>query len=328
MSIFLFMGVLSACGNASDGRSSSGPAASAPQASGAPPSTAAQRGDAADEGETITYRAANGEIKVPRNPKRVIEVADSYVGDLLVLGIKPVGVKQTALDNPYFKGKLDGVESLGDGKSVEKILELQPDLIIAPSFIDAVILEKLSKIAPTVAIEYGKLPWREQLLEFGKMTGREDKAKAWIAAWDKKIADYKPKVEAAVGDKTVSILQPYAKGIYAFGHNYGRGGEIIYGELKLKAPQAIQKEAIDSGTGWANLPLEKLPEYAGDYIFTSAWPGDESDPEVVYGSSIWKNLPAVKNNRVFHIERKGSYFNDPVSLEAQLEFIVNSLIKN
>ncbi len=41
-------------------------------------------------------------------------------------------------------------------------------------------------------------------------------------------AEAKPKVQAAVGDKTVSILQPYAKGIYAFGHNFGRGGDILY----------------------------------------------------------------------------------------------------
>ena len=83
--------------------------------------------------------------------------------------------------------------------------------------------------SPTITVEYGKLPVREQLLEFGKITGREDQAKAWIAEWDQKIAGYKPKVEAAVGDKTVSILQPYSKGIYAFGHNYGRGERFFTG---------------------------------------------------------------------------------------------------
>jgi len=134
-------------------------------------------------------------------------------------------------------------------------------------------------------------------------------------------------VKAAVGDGTVSVLQPYAKGIYAFGHNFARGGEIIYGEFQLKAPPAVRKEAIDSGKGWASLSLEKTPDFAGDYIFTSPWTGDDADPEVVYGSSIWKNLPAVKNNRVFTLDRNGSLFNDPVSLEGQLEFIVESLTR-
>ncbi|WP_267879668.1 ABC transporter substrate-binding protein [Caldalkalibacillus mannanilyticus] len=70
-----------------------------------------------------------------------------------------------------------------------------------------------------------------------------------------------------------------------------------------------------------------MPEYAGDYIFTSAWSGDDSDPEVVYSSTIWQGLPAVKNHRVFKLDPQSSFYNDPVSLEAQLEFFVTSLTK-
>ncbi|MBO8163567.1 MAG: iron-hydroxamate ABC transporter substrate-binding protein [Brevibacillus sp.] len=305
-SVILLLGVLSACGAGSVNTHS--------------PENAKQSEDNRD---TIMYQAANGEVQIPKNPERVVVIADSYVGYFLALGIKPVGATDHALSNPYFQGMTDGIESIGDGKSVEKILELQPDLIVTFSGFDNI--DKLEKIAPTVAIEYGKLDYRQQLREFGKMTGREDKANAWIAEWDRKIAESKPKVLAAVRDKTVSILHPYAKGIYAFGHNYARGGEIIYGEFQLKAPPLIQKEAIDSGQGWASLSLERLPDYAGDYIFTSAWSGDDADPEVVYGSSIWKGLPAVKNNRVFNQDPKAAYFNDPISLEKHLAFIVEKL---
>lgn len=311
-SVFIFLaillvGIVAACGQVSNNKT--------PES---------QQGQSTEnKNETITYTAANGEVKIPKNPKRVVVLAESYVGDFLALGITPIGVTQKALDNPYFKGKMNGVENLGDGSSVEKVLDMKPDLIVTFSGIENI--EQLEKIAPTVAVEYGKKNFKDQLKEFGKMTGKEDQANEWIASWDKKITENKPKVEAAVGNKTVSILQPYAKGIYAFGHNYARGGEIIYGELKLKAPEIVQKEAIDSGTGWANLSLEKLPEYAGDYIFTSAWSGDNADPNVVYGNSIWKGLPAVKNNHVFKLDDKGSFFNDPVSLEAQLDFIVEKL---
>ncbi|MFM9278025.1 iron-hydroxamate ABC transporter substrate-binding protein [Paenibacillus jiagnxiensis] len=312
----LMIGVLSACGNAST-----------PSAANSGESAGNTNSTEASQSETITYKASNGVVEIPRNPKRVVEVADSYVGDLLVLGIKPVGVNQQALENPYFEGKLDGVANLGDGQSFEQILELKPDLIIAPGWADASVLESYSKIAPTVGIKFGELPLREQLREFGKMTGKEAEAEAWITAWDQKIAEVKPQVQAAIGDKTVSIIQPYAKGIYAFGHNYGRGGDIIYGELELKAPPIVQQQAIDNGQGWANLSLEKLPEYAGDYIFTNPWSGDDTDPSAVYESSLWKNLPAVKNNRVFRMNPKGDLFNDPVSLEAQLDIILDYLLE-
>lgn len=313
--------VLSGCGQASVKEANSGSGAS-----GAPASGAAANGGQTDDKGTKVYEAANGKIEVPQQPKRVVVLGDSYYGYLLALGIQPIGVTQHVKSNPYFAGYVN-VPDLGDGKSTEKVLELQPDLIIVFQSEDGSI-ENLSKIAPTVAIPYGKLPLREQLTEFGKLTGREKQAAEWIAKWDQKIKEATPKVKAAVGDKTVSILQPYAKGIYAFGHNYGRGGEIIYGEFKLNAPSAIQKEAIDSGKGWATLSLEVLPDFAGDFIFTSPWSGDQGNPDVVYGSPLWKNLPAVKNNRVFELDKDASYFNDPVSMEKHLEFIVQKLTLN
>ena len=84
----------------------------------------------------------------------------------------------------------------------------------------------------------------------------------------------KPKVTKAVGNKTVSIVSPFDKGIYIFGNTFARGGEIIYDELQLKARRP-SKKAIDSGVGYANISLEKLPEFAGDYIFTSPWSGSK-----------------------------------------------------
>ncbi|WP_139992344.1 ABC transporter substrate-binding protein [Paenibacillus paridis] len=110
------------------------------------------------------------------------------------------------------------------------------------------------------------------------------------------------------------------------GNKGGRGGEIIHGDLGLKAPPIIQEKLIDGEEFGAALTLELLPEYAGDYIFTSNWGWDDGNPDVVYGSKLWESLPAVKNNQVYFIDAKGSYFNDPISLEAQLEFIVESFL--
>jgi len=286
--------------------------------------TEAVNGSTTSNAETIVYKAINGDIQIPKNPHRIVVVAGAYVGYLLALGIEPVGVGGEAFDNEYIKDKLDGVENIGEEVSLEKIVELQPDLIIIWNNPDDI--ASLSKIAPTVAIEYGT-PVREQLEEFGKMTSRESQATAWIDAWDQKIANYKPQVEAAVGEKTVSIFDAEsAKEIYAYG-SFGRGGDILYGEFNLKAPPIIQKEAIDSGSGWAKLSLELMPEYAGDYIFISGWAGRDN-PGSSFSGSIWNNLPAVKNNKVYTNNERGFVYSDPLSLEAQLKFVVDSIVKN
>lgn len=270
--------------------------------------------------ELVTYSAVNGEVQIPKNPQRIVMVAGAFTGHLLALGIKPVGTGEESF-TAYTKGKLDDVVNIGNDVSYEKILALQPDLIVVWN--DPKTIEELSKIAPTVAVEYG-VPMREQLVEFGKMTGREEQANAWIANWDAEIAKYKPLVQQSVGERTVSIFDSTSpKEFYAYG-SFGRGGDIVYEEFGLKAPSIIQKEAIDSGQGWARLSLELLPEYAGDYIIISSWTGSDNTPPVFEGK-IWDNLPAVKNNRVYVEDDRGFVFSDPISLEAQLEFVVDSL---
>lgn len=285
-------------------------------------SSNAANGNTTGSSEMVTYSAVNGEVQIPKNPQRIVMVAGAFTGHLLALGLKPVGTGDESF-NGYTEGKLDDVVNIGNDVPYEKIMELQPDLIVVWN--DPETIEKLSKIAPTVAVEYG-IPLREQLIDFGKMTGREDQAKAWIAEWDAKIAEYKPIVKQAVGDRTVSIFDSgSAKEFYAYG-SFGRGGDIIYGEFGLKAPPIIQKEAIDSGQGWAKLSLELLPEYAGDYIFISGWTGDENAAPVFEGS-IWDSLPAVQNNHVYRENSRGFVLSDPISLEAQLTFVVDSLTK-
>ncbi|MDT0124803.1 AraC family transcriptional regulator [Paenibacillus sp. RRE4] len=276
---------------------------------------------------TRTYTDSRGTITIPAHPQRIVDLTGSAIGNLLVLGVKPVASTHDAMRNPYHQGMLEGIINLEEGSNAEAILSLEPDLIITYDYLVDNQYEALSQIAPVVSLKYGGATPQELLLEFGKLTGKEKEAQTWVDHWNAKIANVKPKIQAVVGNHTVSILQPYAKGIYAWGNKGARGGEILYRDLGLKAPALIQKDLIDGeGTG-ASLSLEKLPEYAGDYIFTSNWGWDDGNPDVVYESNIWKGLPAVKNKQVYFINTEGSFYNDPISLEAQLQFIEDSLLK-
>jgi len=308
---------LTACGQGTDNTNK--PAAAAPTNTAPSPSD-----NTSTVSETVTFHADNGDVQVSKKPQRIVDLTNFYTGFFLALGVKPVGVLSGSAGNPYFEGMLEGVQDLGNEPSPEKILELKPDLIITYTGTEGV--DVFEKIAPVVAVEYGKRNYKEQMLEFGKLIGNEEAGKTWVDRWEKKIQELKPKVQEAVGTKTVSILNPYEKGLFVFGHNFGRGGEIIYGEFGLKAPPEAQKAAIDSGTGWASISLEKLPEFSGDIIFTCPWAGDTSDPKIVYDNPIWKKLPAVKNHHVFQLNPKADTYNDPISLEGQLDFITESLL--
>lgn len=275
--------------------------------------------------EVTTYQTANGEVEIPKNPKRVVVLADNYTGYLLALGIKPVGLADFSLNHPPFAGKLDGVENIGgygdDSASLEKILELKPDVIFTLDNNKS--LENLKKIAPTVPIKYGEKDLREQLRAFGKVFGKEKEAEEWIANWDGKIAKYKPIVQEIVGEKKVAILGGTVKAVGAYGDYYGRGGEILYREFGLKVPDLIQKATMGSSKGYVALSLEKLPEYAGDFLVI-----EDSLEQDISKDELWQQLDVVKNKRVYTIDSNEYYFNDPLSLDKQLDYLVESFTKS
>ena len=278
--------------------------------------------------ETFIFKAENGDIEVPKNPKRIV-VNDNYVGFLLALGVTPVGTSEYAFGNPYYEGMLEGVESFGDrgNPSVEKILAMDPDLIITYDLIENV--EQLEKIAPVISLKYEDKNYKDRLKEFGVITGKEKEADEWLAQWEEKLDELRPKVEEVIGDQTLSILSPHnGKGIYAWGKKYGRGGVIFYDEFGVKAPERIQKELIDGDEDWIDFSIETLPEFAGDIIITVPNDGDDSDPAVVYDNPLWENLPAVKNDKVYKIDvREGSSYFDPISIEKRLDEITKQILK-
>lgn len=274
-----------------------------------------------DKVEMVDYTAKNGTISIPKNPKRVVITADSFAGYALQLGIKPVGLSSFALSNKYFGDRIDGIVDVGGEESPEKIMSLKPDLII--SFAQSENLDKLEKIAPTLAILPKETTFKEEMTEFGKIFNKEEEAAQWISEWDKKVAKYKPQVQKVVGDQTVALLGVYGKDAYVYGDNFSRGGEIIYGEFDLAMPEIVKKET-SKGKGYASFSVEKLPEFAGDYIFAES--GDDKFSKTKQ-TGLWKTLPAVKNNRVFEIDETDAYFSDPVSLDQQLEEIVDVFTK-
>ncbi|MCA0986661.1 iron-hydroxamate ABC transporter substrate-binding protein [Guptibacillus algicola] len=271
--------------------------------------------------ETRIYEGENGEVEVPAEPKRVAMLAATYAGNLLELGITPIAVNEYPKSNKFYGDKLEDVEVV-TADSYEKLLELNPDLIITYS--DDKNLKKYEEIAPTVTMSYDKYDYMEQHVEIGKIVGKEEDAKAWVEDWKKKAAQARKKVYEAIGeDKTFMVMEAYGKDMYVYGENWGRGTEVIYQALELKAPKKLKEDVF--GPGWKAISTEVIPTYAGDYIFvgTGAANPDNSFME----SDVWKELPAVKNGNAIKFDSESFYFNDPISLEKELEFIVEELTK-
>ncbi|KZM56253.1 MAG: ABC transporter substrate-binding protein [Bacillaceae bacterium] len=262
--------------------------------------------------ETITYQSENGPVEVPANPKRVV-VLSSFAGDVMSLGVNLVGVDSWSKMNPRWKDKLKDVAEVSD-EDLEKIIELNPDLIIGLSTIKNV--DKLKKIAPTVTFTYGKVDYLTQHIEIGKLLNKEKEAREWVEDFKKRAEETGEEIRAKIGeDATVSVIESFDKQLYVFGNNWGRGTEILYQAMKLKMPKKVEEKALKQG--YYALSTEVLPDFAGDYLIVSKYSdADNSFQE----TDTYKNIPAVKNNRVFEVNANEFYFNDRLTLEYQLEF--------
>lgn len=265
-----------------------------------------------EETTTITYQSEEGPIEVPANPKRVV-VLSTYAGNVAALGVNIVGVDSWAKENPRYDSYFGDAEEISE-ENLEKIIELEPDLIIGSS--DTQNLNKIKEIAPTVTYTYGKVDYLTQHLEIGKLLNKEKEAQDWINDFKARAKIAGEEIKAAIGeDATVSVIESYDKQIYVFGDNWGRGTEILYQELGLAMPEKVKEVVAEAG--YFDLSLEVLSEYSGDYvIFSKSADQDNSFQE----TDVYKNIPAVKNNRWFEANAKEFYFNDPISLDYQLDF--------
>lgn len=270
--------------------------------------------------ETITYQSENGPIEVPADPQRVI-LLSGFTGNVIDLGVNVVGVDTWSKNNPTFEKEMKDVAEVSD-EDLEKIIELEPDLIIGLSNIKNV--DKLSEIAPTVTYTWGKVDYLTQHIEIGKLLNKEKEAQKWVDNFKKEAESAGEEIRAKIGeDATVSVMESYGKDLYVFGSNWARGTEILYQAMKLKMPEKV-KEVAESA-GYFTLSAEVIPEYAGDYMILSKY----SDADTSFQETeTYKNIPAVKNNRVFEMNGQGASFSDPVTLEKQLEFIKKSFLGN
>jgi iron complex transport system substrate-binding protein len=270
--------------------------------------------------ETITYQSENGPIEVPADPQRVI-LLSGFTGNVLSLGVNVVGVDTWSKNNPTFEKEMKDVAEVSD-EDLEKIIELEPDLIIGLSNIKNI--DKLSEIAPTVTYTWGKVDYLTQHIEIGKLLNKEKEAQSWVDNFKKEAESAGEEIRAKIGeDATVSVMESYGKDLYVFGSNWARGTEILYQAMKLKMPEKV-KEVAESA-GYFTLSAEVIPEYAGDYVILSKY----SDADTSFQETeTYKNIPAVKNNRVFEMNGQGASFSDPVTLEKQLEFIKKSFLGN
>ena len=261
-----------------------------------------------------------GETCIPRDPQRVITLRPDHLANSLALGIEPIASGFVA-GFPFPKdiqNEVGNVESIGDlsTPNLEKILQLKPDLIIANSRLED-IYEKLSHIAPTVAIDmpYPPLPWKEQLTNLAEVLNKENVGQQLMDDYWQRIDNIKQALGPQREQLEISVANSSSEyGIWAYGENHFVG-EVL-NDLGLQRPPAQRGDYFYV----ENISREKLSDIDGDALFFISW-GREQDTDThkkLQEDPLWQKLNVVQNDRVYFV---GGYWHDSGSILAINEIL-------
>lgn len=170
--------------------------------------------------------------------------------------------------------------------------------------------------------------------DLGTLVNKEQVAEDWIANIEEKAKQARQDIEGIIGeDETVSILVTFGKAnprIYG-----GRElGHVFYRLLGLK-PTPFIEEKISEDPEFLTfvaeeLSFETLPDFVGDWLVVMDYQGGNDDDgmmlDQMQNSAIWKNLDAVKNDRVIFVPQDPFFTYAPLATEQALEQAV-TLIK-
>ncbi len=314
--VLLLSLIVAGCGNGNNSATSSSasgesqPTPSASVSASASASTPAEDGNR-EAGTRLFTDDLGRKVTIPANPQRVI--ASEFSAEALTVGVTPVGIGPNDLKNAFTGKALEGVLNIGDPPDAEKMLALQPDLILMSTFIPQIYpeaVQQLEKIAPVVYIAFED-PIYHGLLTVADALNKQDKAKEWIAEYETDRDAARKQIREALGDETVTIFR-IQKGRLRIYLSTNFGGYALRSALDAPAPDAVSAE-IAKSPPWTNaveISLEKLPEYAGDHILLIVSEADEDQAEYksIADTPIWKGLPAVQEGNV-HLLDTSKYYN-------------------
>ncbi len=268
------------------------------------------------QAETRTVKAANGDVEVPTDPKKIVALWRPTMSALVQLGHRPVGAigDPGTADHgwgPYLTDgddpstiQLISASSSPEDVNLEQLQKLDPDLIIGTATSNEdqqALLPKLGQIAPTVLVEWtGTGSWRNHLADVAEVVGAEPKAEELVADYEKRVNE----VKTAVGDPAaieVSLIRVQRDDELRFETAASFPGQVL-ADVGFKRPANQQQPAGDKD--FLSVSPERLLDADAPVVFVlpNADNGQTADKNAALDNPLWKNLQAVKANKAFTVD--------------------------
>lgn len=217
-----------------------------------------------DQPDIRIIRHAMGITHIIGTPRRIVVLTNEATDSVLALGVKPIGAVQSWAGRGYYEyiqAELTAVPTVGNElqPNLERIMLLQPDLIIGSALRQRQVYEQLSAIAPTVFSETIGAPWKENLRLYAQALNREAEAEAVLTQWQQRIADFRAKMGDRLAQK-VSLVRflPNAVRLYYKGSFPGQ----VLADVGLDRPATQSKDNFAE-----EISIEQITAMEGDILF-------------------------------------------------------------
>lgn len=237
---------------------------------------------------------AGRQVALPKQPQRIVSLSSSNTEILFALGLadQVVGVDQ------YSNFPLQAKEKPQVGSFVkpdmEKVIALEPDLILATEIHLKTVLPELEKRGLTVMIvnPKGVKSVLEGIRLVGQATGRRQEAETLAGGMADRIAAVEALWKGATPVRVFFELSPE---LHTAGPN-----SFVDDMIRLAGGSNV---AAGAGKEWPQMDQEAL-FLADPEVILLADHGSQGgqSPEAVAGRPGWEQVTAVKNGRIFPVD--------------------------
>ncbi|MDZ8028391.1 MAG: iron-siderophore ABC transporter substrate-binding protein [Nostoc sp. DedQUE11] len=267
-----------------------------------------------------------GETCVPIHPQRVVTLSSCTLGNVLALGIQPIGttneIYQEENSLTSIQSKTEEIKLVGISQpNLEATLLLKPDLIVGVDWFKP-IYPLLSKIAPTVLGKIDYPNWEEHFSFVAEALGKQEAKKALWNRYYQRIEQLKLALVTRYQSKKISFIYVWNSRISIDAKNSFAGS--ILSDALLQRPAS---QNIDSPYGSFPVSLEDLKKVDGDILFVANFSKNgKAFPEAIKRNPLWKNLKAVKNNHVYHVDFNSWAGTNMLAIDAVIDDLFKYLV--
>ncbi|WP_188388748.1 ABC transporter substrate-binding protein [Priestia taiwanensis] len=262
------------------------------------------------------------EIVFKEHPKNIAALSSGDVDIIHALGGTIVGRPSSKV--PLASEELEKATQIGNlhQPNFEKIASVQADVLIANSGFEkhvATVEQGKTKVFLSATNSVEDL--QKSITTYGQMLGKEDKAKELVTSIDDKLKSVKQE------KKVRSLLVYGAPGTYMAALPTSLSGDI----LEKVGGENIAKdyEATKEFPQYAQLSVERVVESNPEVVYLIT----HGDPEAVKKAfeeemkknAGWKNLDAVKNNKVVILPSHLFGTNPGTKINDAIDFMANSI---